>query len=143
MLDLTTTPPHVTQTLHAGAGATSIRLSPDETLALVCNRTEGSVSVFSVHDKRLAPAGKIDFGAQSGASGVAFTPDGKTAIVSRQFDNQVSVLHIDGTAVTVDKRPSPRAWRPTRWTSRPISPRRRCPTWAAAMATRTRCQWWT
>ncbi len=105
VLDLTTSPPHVTQTLHAGAGATTIRLSPDGTLALVCNRTEGSVSIFSVHDKQLASLGKIDFGKQSGASGVAFAPDGKTAIVSRQFDNQVSVLHIDGTSVTVDKRP--------------------------------------
>ena len=105
VVDLTTSPPHVTQTLHAGAGATTVRLSPDGTLALVCNRTEGSISVFSVHDKQLAPVGKIDLGKQSGASGVAFTPDGKTAIVSRQFDNQVSVLHIDGTSVTVDKRP--------------------------------------
>ena len=58
VLDLTTTPPHVTQTLHAGAGATSIRLSPDGTLALVCNRTEGSVSVFSVHDKRVGAGGQ-------------------------------------------------------------------------------------
>ncbi len=105
VLDLTSTPPHVTQTLHAGAGATTIRLSPNGTLALVCNRTEGSVSVFTVKDKHLEPAGKVDLGKQSGASGVAFTKDGKTAIVSRQFDNQVSVLHIDGTAVTLDKRP--------------------------------------
>ena len=105
VLDLTTTPPHVTQTLHAGAGATTVRLSPDGTLALVCNRTEGSVSVFTVKDKRLEPAGKVDLGKQSGASGVAFAPDGKTAIVSRQFDNQVSVLHIDGTTLTLDKRP--------------------------------------
>ena len=105
VLDLTSTPPHVTQTLHAGAGATTVRLSPDGTLALVCNRTAGSVSVFTVKDKQLEPAGTVDLGKQSGASGVAFTKDGKTAIVSRQFDNQVSVLHIDGTTVTVDKRP--------------------------------------
>ena len=36
---------------------------------------------------------------------MVFTKDGKTALVSRQFDNQVSVLHINGTTVTVDKRP--------------------------------------
>ncbi len=105
VLDLTSTPPHITQTLQAGAGATSVRVSPDGTLALVCNRTEGSVSVFTVKGNQLAPAGKVDLGKQSGASGVVFLKDGKTALVSRQFDHQVSVLHIDGTAVTVDKRP--------------------------------------
>ncbi len=105
VLDLTSTPPRVTQVLHAGAGATTVRLSPDGTLALVCNRAEGSVSVFTVRDKHLQPAGTVAFGDQSGASGLAFSPDGKTAIVSRQWDNQVSVLHIDGTAVTLDRQP--------------------------------------
>jgi DNA-binding beta-propeller fold protein YncE len=112
VLDLTSTPPHVTQVLHAGAGATSVRLSPDGTLALVCNRAEGSVSVFTVKDKHLEPAGKVMFGDQSGASGVAFSPDGKTAIVSRPWDDRVSVLHIDGKAVTVDKQPITTAIQP-------------------------------
>jgi DNA-binding beta-propeller fold protein YncE len=105
VLDLTSTPPHVMQVLHAGAGATTVRVSPDGTLALVCNRTEGSVSVFTVKDKHLEPVGKLQFGDQSGPSGLAFSKDGKTAIVSRQFDNQVGVLHINGTAVTLDKQP--------------------------------------
>jgi DNA-binding beta-propeller fold protein YncE len=105
VVDLTAAPPHITQTLTAGAGATTVRLSPDGKLALVANRTEGSVSAFTVGDKRLTPAGKIDLGKQSGASGIAFSADGKTALVSRQFDNQISVLHIDGTAITLDKRP--------------------------------------
>ena len=101
VLDLSSTPPRVTQVLHAGAGATSVRVSPDGKLALVCNRAEGSVSAFTVADKHLEPAGKVSFGDQSGASGVAFSGDGKTAIVSRQWDNLVSVLHIDGAAVTL------------------------------------------
>jgi WD40 repeat protein len=105
VVDLTSTPPRVVQTLTAGAGATTVRVSPDGTLALVANRTEGSVSVFSVKDKRLTAVGKVDFGKQSGASGVVFAKDGKTALVSRQFDHQVSLLHIDGTTITVDKRP--------------------------------------
>jgi DNA-binding beta-propeller fold protein YncE len=105
VVDLSTTPPHVVQTLNAGAGATTVRVSPDGTLALVANRTEGSVSAFTVKDKRLTAAGKADFGKQSGASGLAFSKDGKTALVSRQFDYQVSVLHINGATMTVDKRP--------------------------------------
>ena len=112
VLDLASTPPQVTQVLHAGAGATTVRVSPDGTLALVCNRAEGSVSVFKVNGKHLEPAGKIMFGDQSGASGLAFSPDGKTAIVSRPWDDRISVLHIDGTAVTLDKRPITTAIQP-------------------------------
>ncbi len=105
VVDLSSTPPHIVQTLTAGAGATTVRVSPDGTLALVANRTEGSVSSFAVKDKRLSPAGKIEFGKQAGVSGIAFSKDGKTAIVSRQFDHQVTVLHIDGSAITVDPVP--------------------------------------
>ena len=105
VLDLTSKPAKITQSLTAGAGATTVRVSPDGSLALICNRTEGSVSVFKVNQKHLEAAGKLDLGKQSGASAVVFLKDGKTALVTRQFDNQVSVLHIDGTAVTVDKRP--------------------------------------
>ncbi len=105
VVDLTATPPRVVQTLQAGLGATTVRVSPDGTLALVANRTEGSVSVFAVKDRRLSPVGKVDLGKASGASGIVFAGDGKTALVSRQFDHQVSVLHVDGTTITLDKRP--------------------------------------
>ena len=105
VLDLSSTPAKITQSLTAGAGATVLRVSPDGSLALICNRTEGTVSVFKVDQKHLEPAGKIDLGKQSGPSSVIFLKDGKTALVTRQFDNQVSLLHIDGTAITVDKRP--------------------------------------
>jgi DNA-binding beta-propeller fold protein YncE len=104
VVDLTSKPPRVTQTLAAGAGATTIRLSPDRRLALVANRTEGSVSIFTVAGQQLTPAGKLDLGKQSGPSGLAFSKDGRTVLVSRQFDHQVSVLHVDGTTVTLDKR---------------------------------------
>lgn len=64
----------------------------------MANRAAGTVSVFAVADKRLAPAGTVDFGSpKGGASGLVFLPDGKTALVSRDFDSRVSVLHLDGT----------------------------------------------
>ena len=74
-------------------------------LALICNRTEGTVSVYTVKDRQLEPAGKVDFGKQSGPSSVVFLMDGRTALVTRNFDHQVSVLHIDGKRITVDARP--------------------------------------
>ncbi len=82
-----------------------MRVAPDGTVALVANRTAGSVSVFGIRDRQLTPAGTVELGKASGASGIVFAHDGRTALVSRQFDHQVSVLHLDGTAVTVDPRP--------------------------------------
>ena len=105
VFDLTSNPPKVTQSLNAGLGATQVRLSPDGTLALVANRAEGTVSVFTVKDKRLSAVGKVSTGNdKSLPSAVAFV-DGKTALLTRGGDNMVSVLHIDGTSVTLDPRP--------------------------------------
>ena len=105
VIDLTANPPRVIQSLTAGAGATTVRVSPDGTLALICNRTEGTVSIYAVANKQLTPAGKLDMGKTSGPSAVVFLKDGKTALVTRNFDHQVAVLHIDGTKITVDPRP--------------------------------------
>jgi 6-phosphogluconolactonase (cycloisomerase 2 family) len=106
VIDLKSKPPKIVQSLNAGLGATTVRLSPDGKLALIANRTEGTVSVFSVADKRLTPVGKVDLGnTASLPSGIVFAHDGKTALLTRGGDNMVSVLHINGTNVTVDPRP--------------------------------------
>jgi DNA-binding beta-propeller fold protein YncE len=105
VFDLTSNPPKITQSLTSGLGATQVRVSPDGTLALIANRTEGTVSVFTVKDKHLAAAGKVDTGnPKSLPSAVAFVDD-KTALLTRGGDNMVNVLHIDGTSVTIDPRP--------------------------------------
>ncbi len=109
VIDLTAKPPKVVQSLAAGAGATTIRISPDGALAIVVNRTEGTLSLFTVHDRMLTAAGKVPIDPKSMPSGLAFLPDGKTALLSRYGDHQLSVLRIGGTtsqpAVTIDKRP--------------------------------------
>jgi DNA-binding beta-propeller fold protein YncE len=105
VFDLTSSPPKVVQSLTSGAGATQVRVSPDGTLALIANRTEGTVSVFSVKDKRLTSVGKVDTGnPKSLPSAVVFVDD-KNALLTRGGDNMVNVLHIDGTTVTIDPRP--------------------------------------
>ena len=105
VIDLTAKPPKVTQSLNAGAGATTVRLSPDGKLALIANRTEGTVSVYSVANKQLSPVTKLDLGNKGSLpSGIVFTHDGKHALLSRGGDNMVSVLNIDGTNVSVAPR---------------------------------------
>jgi len=113
VIDLRARPPKIVQQLNAGAGATVVRITPDGGLALVANRTEGTVSLFTIKDRRLEAAGKLDLGnPKAGPSGIVVTRDGKDALVTRDGDSMVSVLHIDGTAVTIDPRPITTGMRP-------------------------------
>jgi DNA-binding beta-propeller fold protein YncE len=106
VIDLTAKPPKLSQSLTAGAGATTVRISPDGKLALIANRTEGTLSVYTVADRKLTAVGKLDLGNKGALpSGIAFTHDGRHALLRRGGDNMVSVLNIDGSSVTVDPRP--------------------------------------
>ncbi len=74
-------------------------------MALVANRNDGTVSIFTISGKTVTPAGKIDFGnPKSGPSHVAFTPDGKMALVTRDGDHRISVLSVDGNKVEDTKK---------------------------------------
>jgi len=105
VIDLKASPPKISAQLQAGKGAAGVSINRAGTLALVANRSEGTVSVFSVAGHALTPVGKINLGDdKSGPSHVAITPDGKTALVTRDGDNKISVLSIDGTKVEDTKR---------------------------------------
>ena len=62
VIDLKSSPPVVLVTLHAGRGPSGVSISPAGPLALVANRTEGTVSVFAIAGKTVTPAGKVDLG---------------------------------------------------------------------------------
>lgn len=105
VIDLKAKPIAVLQTLEAGAGAAGVSINRAGTLALVANRSEGTVSIFTISGKQLTGAGKISLGdAKSGPCHVAFTPDGKTALVTRDGDHKISILKIDGNNVEYTKR---------------------------------------
>jgi DNA-binding beta-propeller fold protein YncE len=105
VIDLTSMPPKIVQSTNAGAGATMVRLSPDGSVALIANRAEGTVSVFSVKDKRLTPVAKVDLGNKASLPSSIVFVNATTALLTRGGDNMVSVLHVSGTNVTVDPRP--------------------------------------
>jgi DNA-binding beta-propeller fold protein YncE len=105
VLDLKASPPAVIATHEAGTGPSGVAINKAGTLALVANRLEGTVSVFTIVGKTLTPAGKLTLGdAKSQPSAVAFTPDGKMALVTRDGDSKVSILTINGNAVEISKR---------------------------------------
>lgn len=105
VIDLRASPPTVIGTQETGAGASGVAINPSGTLALVANRMEGSVSVFTISGKTLTPAGKLQLGdVKTEPSAVAFTPDGKRALVTRDGDNKITVLSVDGTKVALSGR---------------------------------------
>ena len=113
VIDLKAKPPAVIQTLEAGLGATGVSINPTGTLALVANRNEGTLSIFTIAGNKLTAAGKIQLGdAKSGPSHVAFMPDGKMALATRDGDHRISVLSIDGNKVEDTKKFMVAGYRP-------------------------------
>jgi DNA-binding beta-propeller fold protein YncE len=105
VIDLKASPPKVSAQLQAGKGAAGVSINRAGTLALVANRSEGTVSVYSIAGNTLTPVGKVALGDdKSGPSHVAIAPDGKTALVTRDGDHKISVLSIDGSKVEYTKR---------------------------------------
>ena len=105
VLDLKSSPPKVLATLQAGAGAAGVSINRSGTLALVANRSEGTVSVFTINGNTLTSAGKIPLGdAKSGPSHAVFSHDGTTALVTRDGDSRISLLTVDGNKVEYAKR---------------------------------------
>lgn len=105
VIDLRASPPAVTATLQAGAGASGVSINPAGTLAIVANRIAGTLSVFTIAGTSVKPAGTIDLGApDSGPCLAVFTRDGRMALVTRNNDSLISILAIDGTNVTYTKQ---------------------------------------
>ncbi len=104
VIDLKATPPTVIATLETGRGPSGLSINRQGTLALVGNREDGTVSIFTIQGKTVTPAGNLALDAKSGTTHVAITPDGKTALVSRYLDNKISILSIEGSKVEYTKR---------------------------------------
>ena len=94
------------KTYEAGISATGAAINKAGTLALITNRGDGTVSVYTISGMDLTAAGTVDLGGgkTSGPSAVQFTPDGKNALVTRDGDHKITVLNIDGTKVENSKR---------------------------------------
>src|SRR4029453_112401 len=105
VVDLKATPPKVIATLETGKNPAGLSITRQGTLALVANRGEGTVSVYTIQGKTVTPAGKVAIADdKSGTSHATITPEGKLALVSRDGDDRISVLSIDGTKVEYTKR---------------------------------------
>lgn len=93
--------PRVVQTVHAGAGASGVAISPNGKLVLVANAEGNSISVFTLSGKRLTPAGTVAMEDGARPTDVTFTRDGKGAVVVAQRVSKLVSLTVDGSKVTV------------------------------------------
>lgn len=105
VIDLKSSPPKVIGTVEVGLQPCGIAITPDGKLALVANRSDGTVSILSIDGKTVTKTDTLKLGDdKSGPSGIAITPDGKTALVTRDGDSLVTVLSIEGGKVELAKR---------------------------------------
>jgi DNA-binding beta-propeller fold protein YncE len=106
VIDLTQRPPRIVATLTTGASPAGVSINRAGTLALVANRGDCSVSVYTLAGRTVMPAGTVGLGGapDCGASHVAISPDGRSALVTRDNDHKISVLAIDGAQVEYTKR---------------------------------------
>lgn len=105
VIDLKASPPAIIATVEVGNGPAGLSIHPSGNLAIVANRSEGTVSVLTIAGRTVTAGPKIALGdATSGPSHVVFTPDGRTALVTRDNDHKISVLAIEGTNVTYTRR---------------------------------------
>jgi DNA-binding beta-propeller fold protein YncE len=103
VIDLTASPPRVAGTVRAGLRASGVSINHAGSLALVANRADGTVSVFTIDGTTVTPVGTVAICDTGCAPSLpVFTPDGTRALVSRNGDHRVSVLEVDGTTVTYD-----------------------------------------
>ncbi|WP_165186401.1 YncE family protein [Caulobacter soli] len=92
----------VTATLRAGAGASGVSINRAGTLALVANRSEGTVSIFTLAGGVATPAGKVTVGAPDSSPAMPiFFDNDRRALVSRDHDHKIVQLGIDGANVTL------------------------------------------
>ena len=101
VIDLTASPPKLSDTVTVGKQPSGLAISRQGDLALVANRNGKSVSVLTITAGKVSPVGDITL--EQEAAAVAITPDGKRAFVCLNLANRIGVLTIEGQKVTYDK----------------------------------------
>jgi DNA-binding beta-propeller fold protein YncE len=100
VIDLKSSPPAIIGTLDAGLFPNGIAINAAGTLALVTNRGDSTVSIYTIAGTRVAPAGRISLQDKACAPSMpAFTPDGSTAYLTCTDTHKLAILSVTGTEV--------------------------------------------
>jgi DNA-binding beta-propeller fold protein YncE len=101
VIDLTTSPPKLIDTLTVGKQPSGLSINRAGNLALIANRADNSVSVLRITGKKVELIDTVVIGEQ--VSHVRFTPDGKRALAAKFPGHKIAVLDVNGEKVTYSK----------------------------------------
>ena len=100
VIALKSSPPAVIKTLEAGLFPNGIAINARGTLALVANRGDSTVSIYTISGPSVEPAGQISLRDKSCAPSMpAFTPDGATVYLTCTDTHRLAILSVNGTEV--------------------------------------------
>lgn len=102
VIDLTTSPPRLINTVMVGKQPSGMSINRAGTMALIANRADNSISVVGIQGKEVKLIDTVMIGEH--VAHVAFTPDGKRAIAGKFPGHKVAMLEVDGQKVTYAKR---------------------------------------
>ena len=101
VIDLTTTPPKLIDTVAVGKQPSGLSINRAGNLALIANRADNSVSVLRITGKKVELIDTVAMG--ESVAHVRFTPDGKRAVAAKFPNHKIAFLEVNGEKVTYNK----------------------------------------
>ena len=101
VIDLTTNPPALIDTVLVGQQPSGLSINRAGNLALIANRADNSVSVLRITGKKVALIDTVAIG--ESVAHVRFTPDGKRALAAKFPTHKIAFLDVAGEKVTYNK----------------------------------------
>lgn len=99
--------PRLLQTIQAGPGASGISINRAGNLVLVASRNADAVYAFTLKNRHLAAAGKVDLGAGADPTDVVIAPDGTHAYTITWGAGKVIEIAIDGSKLSLTGKDVP------------------------------------
>jgi DNA-binding beta-propeller fold protein YncE len=101
VIDLTTNPPRLIDTVAVGKQPSGMSINRAGNLALIANRADGSISVLRISGKKVELIDTVTIGEQ--VAHVVFTPDGKRALAAKFPGHKIALLEVNGEKVSYNK----------------------------------------
>ena len=102
VIDLTTNPPALIDTVTVGKQPSGMSINRAGNLALVTNRADNSIAVLRIAGKKVTLIDTVVIGEQ--VAHVVFTPDGKRAMAGKFPGHKLAMLEVNGEKVTYTKQ---------------------------------------
>src|SRR5437773_677829 len=105
VIDLTTNPPALIDTVAVGKQPSGMSINRAGNLALIANRADNSISVLRIAGKKVTLIDTVTIGEQ--VAHVVFAPDGKRAVAGKFPGHKLALLEVNGEKVVYTKQDIP------------------------------------